>query len=203
MPIFFSLFIIFCVWLSYEIKKSNRLEASYKEDFLKKEHEANLTRRQSTDSLERITLPDNIVFHPDNPTLSPIENKIKETFEHEIINLTGYSNTDLKLEFGRANLDYLSACDGSFTRLVTLLKDWCIQLQSLGLDADCRDVLDFAIDIRSDNTDIFLMRAGYYINDNEADKINMLISVAASLNTLNSRLIADKLSALLIDSVTV
>ena len=203
MPIFFSLLIIFCVWLSYEIKKSDRLEAGYREDYFDKEHRANLTRKQSTDSLERITLPGNIIFHPDNPELSSIENKIKETFEHEIINLTGYSNTDLKLQYGVANLDYLSTCDGYFTRLVTQLKDWCVQLKSLGLDADCKDVLDFAIAIRSDNTEIFLMRAGYYIKDNETDKINQLISVAASLNTINSKLIADKLGALLIDSVTV
>lgn len=202
MPIFFSLFIVFCFWLTYEINKSDKLEAKYQEDFFANERKANLTRKQSTDDLVRITLPDDFIFHPENDELNSIECKLKDTFSHEIINLTGYTNTDLKLAYGRANIDYLSECDGYFTKLVTQLQSLASALYENELHEDCKKILDFAISIKADNSYFFVLRAKYYIKDNQIDNINNLIDIARSLNTISSSLIVDKLENILIDSLT-
>lgn len=202
MPIFFSLVIVFCIWLSYEIKKSDKLEAQYKKEFLEREHQANLTRKQSTDDLVRITMPEDIAFHPNLDALTSIENKLKDTLSHEIINLTGISNTELKLNYGRANLDYLAECDGYFTRLVNQLKQWVNLLYENDLHEDCIKVLDFAISIKADNSDFFVMRANYYVKEGNLDAISSLIEVASNLNGLGKDLIVDRLNSILVDNLT-
>lgn len=224
MPIFFCLFIIFCVWFSYEVKKSNSLSAKHKEDYFEREHEANFTPKQSTDELVRITMPDNLPFHDYNncddecqasniinnntidlnavSEINYIENKICDTFSHEIINLTGYTNTDLKLKYGRGNIDYLSECDGYFTQLVSQLLTWAKLLNKNELHDDCKKVLDYAISINADSTDLFTMRATYYVSDNEIDKINSLIDIAQTLNTIKKDIIISKLNDILIENIT-
>ena len=54
---FFASFIIFCLWLGYEIHKHRNLEAKANEDFWEKEAAANATRRKSLDSLNYIKIP--------------------------------------------------------------------------------------------------------------------------------------------------
>ena len=54
---FFASFIIFCLWLGYEIHKHRNLEAKANEDFWEKEAAANATRRKSLDSLNYIEIP--------------------------------------------------------------------------------------------------------------------------------------------------
>lgn len=203
MPIIFCLLIIFCFWLSHQMHKNDEQSAKQSKEFWELEQKANFTRKQSTDDLVRITLPDTLIFHPDstNTELVAIEDKIKDTCSHEIINLTGISNTELKLKYGLANLDYLSECDGYFTRLVCQLKEWSELLYKQNLINDCCNVLDFAISINADVTDIYLLRAKIYLADNDSDGVRHLIECAARLNTIRKNSIMDKLSQLLSDNI--
>lgn len=203
MPIIFCLLIIFCFWLSHQMRKNDEQSAKQSKEFWDLEQKANFTRKQNTDDLVRITLPDTLIFHPDstNTELAAIEDKIKDTCSHEIINLTGISNTELKLKYGLANLDYLSECDGYFTRLVCQLKEWSKLLYKQDLINDCCKVLDFAISINADVTDIYLLRAKIYLADNDSDGVNHLIECAARLNTIRKNSIMDKLSQLLSDNI--
>ena len=50
-------FIVFVIWLSYEIKKSNRSVTQQEKSFWEKERQANLTRKKSLKDLAYITIP--------------------------------------------------------------------------------------------------------------------------------------------------
>ena len=54
---FFASFIVFCIWLGYEIHKHRNMEAKDYEAFWDREHAANSTRRKSLDGLNYITIP--------------------------------------------------------------------------------------------------------------------------------------------------
>lgn len=55
--LFFASFIVFCVWLGYEIHKRRNAEAKNYEAFWDREHAANSTRRKSLDGLPYIAIP--------------------------------------------------------------------------------------------------------------------------------------------------
>ena len=54
---FFASFIVFCIWLGYEIHKHRNMEAKDYEAFWDREHAANSTRRKSLDGLPYIAIP--------------------------------------------------------------------------------------------------------------------------------------------------
>lgn len=54
---FFASFLIFCLWLSYEIHKHRNQEAKNRDAFWEKEAAANNTRRKSLDHLDYIKIP--------------------------------------------------------------------------------------------------------------------------------------------------
>jgi predicted Zn-dependent protease len=96
----------------------------------------------------------------------------------KILKLTGISNTDLKLAYGAANLNFLSACDENYSRLVRLLNKWGRLLFEKGKNEDALQVLSYAVSIESDIEETYILLAKYYKENGNADKIDELKSVA-------------------------
>ena len=201
MPIIFCLFILFCLWLSYELKKGDKARLAKEKQFWEREHNSNFVKKQSTDELTRITLPEYLPFHndTDNQHLKNIEEKIKKLSSVEIINLTGYTNTDLKYKYGTSNLDYLTTCDNNFIHLVSNLNQWSAILYDLKLYDDCKIILDFAISIKADASDIYLRRANICVMENDSTCIDKLIDSATELTTIRKDYIIDKLNEIMIE----
>lgn len=118
--IFVAVLIFFMLWLSVNINRSYRKDRQTKEAFLDRETQANATRKQFLDELDYITIPlDKLPFcNENNNDFSEYEDKIKLLSSKNIVNFTGMSNTDLKLEYGAANLNLLSEYDRNYTELV-------------------------------------------------------------------------------------
>lgn len=53
----FGCFIIFILWFNYERRKHEKIEEKRDEDFWKREHDANFTRRKNLDAIEYIKIP--------------------------------------------------------------------------------------------------------------------------------------------------
>ncbi len=191
-------FIIICLTVSHTVNHTKKLEDTANDAFWEKEQKGNFVRAQSTEDLVRITLPDDLPYEEDcDEELAPIMKKIIPLKEAEIINLTGITNTDLKLKYGLPNLEYLMECDGNFTNMVVYLNKWADYLIShLRID-DAVKVLEFAVSCHADVGNIYINLAKIYIDRNEASKVNHLIEVCSSLNSLSSNLTVDKLKALL------
>lgn len=183
LPIFTVLFLIFLVWLSYELHKSNNRQQS---TFWEQEAKANLVRKQPLDNLDYITIPIDSLpfFYGIDEKLENLQQTIQDLAGCTIVNLTGYTNTELKLTYGPGNLAALSEYDRNYTLLVRTLHSWGSQLSHLGYEAEAIRVLEFAVSIGSDVTSGYTLLADLYLNQNTPEKIDRLILAASSLNTL-------------------
>lgn len=175
-------------------RKAEEKEAS----FWEKELEANNVRKKSLENLEYIHIPfDLLPFGTagDDPSLQSAEDELTALKDEKIVNLTGISNTDLKLEYGTANITPLSQYDQNYTALVCSLQKWGQALYDLGRFEDAAKVLEFAVKTRSDITatyrvliDLYKTKLGLS-EDEIKKKLDALIPIAKNLNSLSRQTI--------------
>lgn len=177
------LVLIFIIWLRYELKKSSHNE----DDFWETEAKANKTRKKPLDSLYYITIPtDSLPFFYDfDKKLDKIQGKILELSSKKIVNLSGITNTQLKLEYGAANLETLSEYDENFTELTRTLYEWAICLRDLDkLDAAIT-VLEYGITTcHIDTYNHYMLLGKLYVANGQHNKLPELINSADSLDCL-------------------
>ncbi len=120
MPTLFCLVILFLIWFTYERKK-NDTDLSKSKAFWERERQASYVPRQSTDDLEFIVFPDDLVppALPDSSDeLKDITEELHRLKDAQICDLSEYSNTDLRLKYGTGNFNALSVADNNYTRLI-------------------------------------------------------------------------------------
>lgn len=166
------------------------------QDFWSRENQANNIRKKPLEHLDYIQIPfDHLPTH----TLTQDE-KVKDCLEvlHtldnlKIVNLTGYSNTELKLEYGTANLTALSEYDQNFTLLVRTLYQWAEHLYEQKYWDETRQILEFAISIRADISKCYYMLAEIYQQNGDCKSIQTLIETAKTLRSASRNAIVRKL----------
>lgn len=185
---FFASFIVFCVWLGYEIHKRRNAEAKNYEAFWDREHAANSTRRKSLDGLPYITIPvETFPFGllPGNEQVPEYEQTIRDLAQEPVVNLTGFSNTDLKLQYGAPNIDLLSLYDQRYTTLVCTLQSWAELLYKEGQPAAARILLEFAADTHTDIYASYELLVRIYEENSEKEKISSLLPLAQKIRSLS------------------
>ncbi len=111
--------------------------------------------------------------------------------DEKIVNLTGITNTDLKLEYGTANITVLTQYDQNYTNLVIALQKWGDALYALGRFEDASKVLEFAVKTRTDITATYRLLIDMYktkleLNEEEIQrKLDGLLPIAKNLNSLS------------------
>ena len=97
-PTFFAIFVTFLVWLSIKLRKTNKKDDS----FWQREAEANNVRKQTLDNLDYITIPIDSLpfFYGIDKNLEELQNTITSLSSCTIVNLSNYTNTELKLMYG-------------------------------------------------------------------------------------------------------
>ncbi len=183
---FFASFIVFCIWLGYELHKHRNQEVQSMEDFWEKEAAANQTRRKSLDDLNYITipldtLPMNILCEDEQ--VKEYHETLRELAGEPIVNLTGISNTDLKLTYGAPNITLLSAYDQRYTHLARTLQSLADVLYKNGYLQEACDVLIFAVSTHTDISASYKLLITLYQELGQADKIPSLLPIAESLNS--------------------
>lgn len=184
--VFIGWTIIFIVVVSYKRFKANLKNQQAEEKFWNRENAANLTRKQDISQLDYVdfsgvSLPF-ALFEDD--LLKECEKQVLALKEKKILNLTGLSNTDLKLKYGPANLPLLSQYDQNFTLLVRTLNTWGKRLNELSHTQEAICVLAFAASIGSDIKATWSLLAELYAANGDTAKISELKTSAASLNSL-------------------
>lgn len=186
LPIFTTITVLSALTWLY-MRRSNRKVGQDTNEFLAREQFANSIRKQPLDSLSYITVPlDSFPFIEDteNEILQECQKTIRSLSEQKIVNLTGISNTDLKLQYGVANITVLSEYDQNFTVLARTLCAWGKELYGLGLKKEAAVVLEFGISCKTDIKSNYMLLADLYIEDHEPDKIDALTETAKTLNSL-------------------
>ena len=181
-PTFFAIFVTFLVWLSIKLRKTNKKDDS----FWQREAEANNVRKQTLDNLDYITIPIDSLpfFYVIDKNLEELQNTITSLSSCTIVNLSNYTNTELKLMYGPGNLADLTEYDQNFTLLVRTLHKWGEQLSTLGYEKEAIQVLEYAVSIKSDVTAGYLLLGKLYLKQGQPQKLDTLLSAASSLDTL-------------------
>ena len=195
-PVFASV-VVFCIWLAYEIRKSNKKGDKAEKAFWAKEAEADNTRKVPLDDLHSIIIPDEIYapfLNEKGEFLASDESHEKAfadaliAFKHlktsKIVNFSNISNTDLKLTYGAANLPELTLYDQNFILLIRTLHSMGEYFLAKGDKETAKNMLEFAVSSGSDTIGTYKLLANIYKEEEDFSKINYLSSAASLLNGL-------------------
>lgn len=195
---FFASIVILCLLLMYQIHRHRNKESKVYEAFLDREREANNTRRKPLDDITFISIPLESLpteVLSEDEKVSDWLSTLRDLSATEIINLTGISNTDLKLKYGAPNLDRLMRADQAYTMLVRTLNDWGIYLWKNGYPDEAASILEYSVSTGTDVSSTYDSLAQIYISLGQKDKIKELIPQAEKTNSLLTANIVNKLNA--------
>ena len=178
-PICLILFILFIAVITFAIKRADSAQAKVTEEFWEKERKANSTLRGDTTDLCYITIPEK--FFPLN------NDKINDLRDKTLVNLTGMTNTDLKLKYGILNFKKLSEYDDN-------------RLKEAGYESLGNELLDFAVEQGADSKNVYSLLANAFISMSKTDRLAELIEKAKQLNSLSRDGIVSMLESLQADT---
>lgn len=172
------------VWLHYELIKSKKQDGKKDALFWKREKEGNLTPRKDISNLDYLTITlDHLpVKDYEDPTANQYRDTIMALSNEKILNLSGLSNTDLKLQYGVANLNPLTEYDNNYIKLISTLHKWGQHLHKIGDIQGAISVLEYAVFCKTDALITYKLLAQIYNKQNDTDKIDSLIKVISDSN---------------------
>lgn len=183
---FLASFITFSLLVSYNIKKQARKNRRSEKDFWAREAQANSVRRKSLDGLPYIKIPlERFPTHllNENPDVLECIEVIESLTSQKIVNLTGWTNTDLKLEYGTANITVLSEYDQNYTLLARTLQKWADALAEAGHADEAAILMEFAVSTNTDISRTYYQLADYWAARNRGDKIEQMMRTAEGLRS--------------------
>ncbi len=196
-------FIIILLVIQLYLKKNTNSVKENLGKFMERERESNSVRKKNISSLEYINIPDTLPYldtpceslNDSNPEIAKYINKINSLKDSKILNLTGISNTDLKMQYGPANLATLSEYDDNYTELVRTIAELTHKLIEINEPDNARPWLEYSISINTDIKSCYTDLADIYILAGRPEKVRDLISKAGHLNSINKSVIIDNLTS--------
>ena len=200
MPLFI-LFAIFALWVLYRIRQSTRLEQQRRDNFWQEERDADNVRRQDISNLDYITIDYDALPFQENATepVKSYQNTLLSLKDATILNLTGYTNTELKKMYGAPNLPSLMEYDSNYTTLVSALARWgkyCFEQNQI---TAAKAIFEYGILLKTDVSFNYTLLAEIYQNEGNADKIRYLTKQAEQIRSLTKDGILKQLHAILDD----
>ncbi len=177
--------LIICAIIAYNKRKSDRAMRKASDNFWDKEREANLTRRKDISNLPYITIPyESLPLDalPDSEEYRAAVQQLQSLSGKQILDLSGQTNTDLKLAYGAANLPILMECDQNYLVLIRTLSRMAGLLSDAGKEDAAETVLCFAIDAGSTIRSDYEQLAVIYGQRRDYRKLDALIAQAERLN---------------------
>lgn len=198
MPVLASCFIL-VIAIAVAGKKGENSIKEKLEKFQERERAANEVRRQPIDDLDYLVIPDEFFGYPtdeDSHDASEARRILENLRSEKIVNLTGISNTDLKLRYGAANLPDLMRFDQNYTSLVRALQMYASYLSGAGHEAEAVTLLEYAIGSRSDVSASYKLLGELYVKSGQKAKLEALIDNAQELDSPMKASIVKKLEEL-------
>lgn len=194
MFVFLAIFIIFLLYINFLLRKNRRAQEDLEKAFWDRERNANLTRRKDISNLNYLTITSEEI----PPNLSTDAQKtLLSLCGTNMLNLSGMSNTDLKMEYGVANLETLSACDERFSLFQKNAAIYAQELTDAGDVSAARSLLELAVEHQADNSAVYTQLAALYQAAGEPEKIQHLQELAGKLSERQQQIILSKLQPFL------
>lgn len=209
---FLTTFLLFIIVLTIALKRTDKYEEKIEENFWAKEHKANFTRKKDIEHLDYIQLdPSSLPLHSeiDDISLQEYIQEIHSLSGKRILNCTGISNTDLKLQYGAPNITKLTEYDQNYTTLVRAISRIAERYldysrasennntENASLRADAVTLLEYGIEIDTDVRLNYELLGEIYAQSGQFDKIEQLKTKAMTLNSLSKNPIIRSLDKLL------
>ncbi len=139
--IYFVCFCIFCAWLFYEQRKSQRLQKKASDDFWAREALANSTRKKDISDLPLIRVEEKEIpfIETQEESIITYIGQLRQIIQGPMADLSDYSNTDLKLAYGVANFKTLSEYDENFNTFLVTLTNLARSYERNGYHEQARD----------------------------------------------------------------
>lgn len=189
---FFASFIAFCLIITFNIKRQSKSSKQKEKNFWERENQANSVRRKPLDDLNYINIPlETFPTHlmREDETVMECIGIMESLTSQKIVNLTGYSNTDLKLEYGTANITLLTEYDQNYTLFVRTLQKWADILIDGGYTKEAAVLMEYAVFTNTDISRTYYQLADYYASQGEFTKIHGLTETASNLRASNRNII--------------
>ena len=156
---------------------------------------ANATRKKDISALPYLsfstdTLP---VGEFADDELYSCETVLQNLTDQKIINLSMYTNTDLKLMYGPANLADLSSYDENYHLLTTTLLAYARREVELDRIDAAVTILEYAMSLALDVSQIYLLLAELYQKQNTPEKIQDITDALFVMDESFSSLVLPKL----------
>lgn len=191
-------FLALCYVVSRNVSRFKKTHGQSHEEFLEQESRANSVRKADISALPFVEIPlDELPLDTLSACgYSALAEKLRALASVKILNLSMYTNTELKLMYGPANLTALSDCDDAYTSLIMLLNKIGASLLEADRPDDAEKFLSFAISIGSDITTSYTMLATLYAKKHDINRIDRLIGNADSLTSLSGKTIQSNLRSI-------
>ena len=168
--------------------------------FLEKERRANSTLKKPLDDLDFVKVPLDAIPMPEpavNERCASLIAEIKRLSEVKAVNLTGISNTDLKLTYGAPNLPILTEYDQNFTSICRNLFDLGCEYKNAGFTDEAIATLNCAVNLGTDISSNFTLLAEIYAEKGLYVEIQRLINQADNIRSLTKNSTITKLQNIL------
>lgn len=191
-------FLALCFVVSRNVSRFKKTHGQSRESLLERESETNSVRKADISALPYIEIPlDTLPVD----ALSAcghfrLADELHALAGKKILNLSMYTNTDLKMMYGPANLDTLSACDDAYADLILLLNKIGKTLLEANDASSAEQFLSYAVSIGSDITASYTMLATIYADRHDKNQLNELIQKAETITSLSGRTIQIKLHSI-------
>ena len=185
MPLFFICFIVFIIWLRVKMNRTNSESNLDSDAFWEREENANFARSKDISNLSYL-----VVSEEELPFSNPVEDEqeahleseVKKYLSRKMINLSAFSNTDLKEQYGIANLDELSEYDQNFLLFIRNLSIWGKYLYEKKDFTRAKQIMEYSLSIESDISTVYTTLGHIYAAEGKPQKIDDLITLAKNSN---------------------
>lgn len=177
-PSIFICFLIFCAWLHYEKGKSQRKQDRESRTFWTREEKANHTRNKDISHLPLFQLDESLIPMPESTDENVVyyQDRTRASLAQPMMNLSGYTNTDLKLSYGTGNFNTLSSYDKNFNDFLMNMSNLAKAYYKAGLYEDAASVYQLCLESGSDKSTDYRALAKTYARLGTTWKIDELIT---------------------------
>lgn len=195
MPLFFICFIVFALWFRVKMRKNNSVISDNKGTYWERESQANFARSHDINTLDYLSvneadLPFSSEGQPADEEEKDLEQLVHETSRRKMINLSAYTNTELKEQYGIAHLEELTDYDQNYLYFIRALAKWGCHLYEKDDYQRAKQIMEYSLSIGSDISSVYITLGKIYAKEEQLSKIDALITtVEQSDSTLKASII--------------
>lgn len=180
-PVIAVCFCIFVLWTHYEMKKSGKKTREIEEAFWAREYEANHAPKKDFSDLPLLSFDESVIPLAPDGTFTESDDvtayikSLRSLLREPMIDLSEYSNTDLKLAYGVGNFKTLTDYDENYNNFLLMMTNLARGYERREMHELAIATYRSALDCGSIKLHDYTGLAEIYLTIDEPAKINELI----------------------------